>query len=141
MLTEMQEELKRQGGGTVARQGACKFCGQIATIEAGKSWTESDCDELATELCGCEDAYYYTMKKRRREKAIKAIEEQFGEKGEKCTGNILSMLVAMADMVEEEEIQSVTVDIGRGLKAKIGINAKGKIKVEKTKTEKETKEA
>ena len=38
-------------------------------------------------------------------------------------------------------INAVTIDIGDGLKAKIGITSKGLVKVERAKTEKATQEA
>lgn len=45
------------------------------------------------------------------------------------------------DMIVEGQIQGVTVDIGSGLKAKLAKSSKGFIKIEKTKTQKETEEA
>ena len=53
----------------------------------------------------------------------------------------MELLAEIADQVVEDKIQSGTIDIGGGLKAKIGITAKGAVKVERSKTEKESKEA
>lgn len=50
------------------------------------------------------------------------------------------MLLNILERVAEEQINSATVDIGNGVKAKISNTAKGSIKVERTRTEKTTQE-
>ena len=142
MLKDRQEELKRVGGGALeTKQGACRFCGQIRALEVDDTWKPGELDELATELCDCVDASWYTMQKRRKENAAKAVEEQFGAEGERCKPEVLSLLEAAVNEVAEMRVNSVNVDIGNNVKAKIGMNSKGLIKVEKTKTQKETREA
>lgn len=47
----------------------------------------------------------------------------------------------IVELIVEDKINSGTIDIGNGLKAKIAITAKGAVKVERTKTEKEAQEA
>lgn len=141
MLKDRQEELKRGGGALETKQGACRFCGQIMALEVGDTWKPGELDELATELCECVDATCYAMQKRRKENAAKAVEEQFGPEGERCKPEVLSLLEAAVNEVAEMRVNSVTADIGNNVKAKIGMNSKGLIKVEKTKTQKETREA
>ena len=99
------------------------------------------CDELATELCECAAAQDYTRKGKKKEKTMRAIGEQFGEKAEKKAGEeVVELLNDIADAVIEGKIDSGMLDIGNGMKAKIAVTAKGLVKVEKTVTEKGTKE-
>lgn len=99
------------------------------------------CNELATELCGCLDAEIYTRKKRQKEKAVEAIEEQFGDKAEeKADEEVIGLLASIAELVIENQLNSGTLDMGNGRKAKIAITTNGLVKVERTMTEKGTKE-
>lgn len=144
MLTDKITDIeKREPGLLVQRTGACRFCGQMATLEAPETWSDEDIDELATECCKCQEAEDYAYKKRRKERAIEAIIHQFGPYQE--TGIIregtMELLAEIADQVVEAKIQSGTIEIGEGLKAKISMTAKGAVKVERSKTEKESKEA
>lgn len=144
MLRDQVEDIKKGDPGLLRqRTGGCRFCGQIITVEAPGGWEEEEIDELATECCGCEEAKNYAFKKKRKERALEAISKQFGPYQE--TGIIregtMELLAEIADQVVEDKTQSGTIDIGGGLKAKIGMTAKGAVKVERSKTEKESKEA
>lgn len=132
---------KRGTGDFHTGQGGCKFCGQITALEVPSDWTAEMCNELATELCGCLDAEIYTRKKRQKEKAVEAIEEQFGDKAEeKADEEVIGLLASIAELVIENQLNSGTLDMGNGRKAKIAITTKGLVKVERTMTEKGTKE-
>ena len=121
--------------------GGCRFCGQIIAIEVPEECTEGVADELATEECICDEASSYRIRKKRKDRANKAIEEQFGDNSKHpIKEDLKEFLKTAADMIVEYRINSVTVDIGLGIKAKIGSTAKGNIKVEKTITEKKTEE-
>lgn len=121
--------------------GGCLFCGQIIAVEVPEDCAAEKVDELATEECQCDEAKRYKLKKKKKERANKAIEEQFGDESKHpLKEDIKEYLKMAADMIVEYRINSVTVDIGRGIKAKIGTTAKGNIKVEKNITEKTTEE-
>ena len=98
---------------------------------------------MATECCECQEAENYAYKKRKKERAIEAIIHQFGPY--QGTGIIregtMELLAEIVDQVVEDKIQSGTIEIGEGLKAKISMTAKRAVKVERSKTEKESKEA
>lgn len=144
MLTDKIADIeKREPALLVQRTGACRFCGQMATLEAPETWSDEDIDELAVENCKCGRAGIYAGKKKRKERAKKAILDQFGlylERGA-IDETTMDLLSAVTDQVVEDKIQAGTIDIGGGLKAKISTTAKGTIKVEKVKTEKEKREA
>lgn len=141
MLKDRIEEMKKEfPEGLVSGRGGCKFCGQIVAIEVPADWEDQERDELATEMCECISATIYTRKKQQKERAAKAIEKQFGAD----TGTeeeVKNLLLDIADKVIDLKINSGTIDIGNGVKAKIGITGKGNVKVERTKTEKATQEA
>lgn len=122
-------------------QGGCRFCGQIMAVEVPEECTAEIADELATEGCQCAEANMYKTRKKRKIRANKAIEEQFGENSKHpMKEDIKQFLKTAADMIVEYRINSVTVDIGRGIKAKIGTSSKANVKVEKVITEKTTEE-
>lgn len=114
--------------------GACKFCGQLRQVAA--LGPDADPDEAATEACDCYEAARYTSQKRTRERTTKSIEELFPK--DEAVREIL--LATMEDIITEE-IWSVTIDNGDGLKAKMSITAKGNVKVERTEKEKKVRES
>lgn len=83
------------------------------------------------------------MKKKQKERAIKAIGKQFGEEAEenRVEECIIELLEMAAEQIVEDRIASVTMDFGNGLKAKLAITGKGLVKVERTRTEKAAQEA
>lgn len=84
MLKDQLNIIKMEGSPRINREAACRYCGQIMTVETGTRWSEEDTEELVAELCDCDEAQCYAHKKRRKESAIKAIEGQFGKEGEEC---------------------------------------------------------
>lgn len=112
-------------------------------MELPEEWGQQFVNEAATELCNCYEATNYTRKKGQKERAIKAIEKQFGEEAadNQTDEEIKDLLIEIVDLIVEDKINTATIDIGSGLKAKIGITAKGAVKVERTMTEKTTQEA
>lgn len=144
MLTDDLKEMKRdKPEGLVIQTGGCIFCGQMAQIETMLPWGEEKLNEAATELCNCFAAKEYTRKKGQKERAWKAIDKQYGNQaGEvEIDESVRNLLKDVAEMIVEEKINSATVDVGNGLKAKISITSKEYIKVERSKTEKAVQEA
>lgn len=144
MLKDEIKRVKRENPGSIeTKTGACRFCGQMASLEVPGDWGGQLLDEAATELCTCWEAESYTRKKGQKERAIKAIEEQFGEKAEECQveEEVRKIMEEVAGLAVEDLINSATIDVGDGLKAKIGLTSKGTVKVERIKTAKTAKEA
>lgn len=139
MLRNELEEMKREHPeGLEVQTGSCRFCGQMAQIENLVPWPQEKVDEAATELCGCEAAQNYTSRKKRIERAKRTVKRQF----ETCLPDrAVKILETAVELIEEAQIDSLTLDAGNGLKGKVSITAKGGIKVEKTETRKETQEA
>lgn len=116
--------------------GTCKFCGQMGTANGKAGLSEAEVNELITCHCGCEKAKEYAKQKEQIQKA--RIAETFGPAaGEKALDeSIVENLVSFVDIIAQKKMQSVTVDMGRGLKARVSRVAKGSIKVERTETAK-----
>ena len=83
------------------------------------------------------------QKKGQKERAYKSIEEQVGQQAdtEEADEPIRNLLKHIAELIVEEKLDSASLDIGNGLKAKLSITSKGYIKVERQKTEKAVQEA
>ena len=124
-------------------QGICKFCGQMATRKVLEEWGQEEIDELATETCECADARLYAHKKGQKERADARITLLFGKENKSVTvpDAAVDLLHKAVYPVCEGFIQSITVDIGDGVKGKIHTTSKGIIRVVRTKTDTSTYEA
>lgn len=140
MLREEVSIIKENHGYLATKEGGCRFCGQIATLEVDPEWQQSVIDELATECCDCNDAMDYARKKAQKENARAYIREQFAREIERKEG-LEELLYSIADMAVEEKIKSVSIDITGRVKGRVGMTAKGTVKIERTKTDKESGEA
>lgn len=139
MLRNELEEIKREHpDGLNVQAGSCRFCGQMAQIETLLPWPQEKLDEAATEMCKCGAAQNYASRKKRVEKAKRTIERQFGKY---LPETAVGLLKTAVELIGEDQIDSLTLDAGNGLKGKISMTSKGNIKVEKTETRKETQEA
>lgn len=144
MLSEEMKKIKKECLEVlIPARGGCRFCGQIRGLEVPEEWDEDMCNEVATELCDCVEAEIYTRGKKRKEKAAEAIENQFGRAAgrDQVEDPVKQLLLQIVDMAIEEKINSGTIDIGGGVKAKITVTTKGPVKVERIKTEKKAQEA
>lgn len=145
MLYKQVEKREKEacGGGVTTVTGSCKFCGQVATRKALEEWSQEEIDELATETCECVDARIYAQKKGQKERANARIDLLFGKDNKSVTvpDAAVDLLHKAVYPVCEGFIQSITVDIGNGVKGKINITSKGIVKVARTKTDTSTYEA
>ncbi len=143
MLYDDLRKEKEAGKKLVTEHGVCRFCGQMEALEVPPEWTEAEVDELATETCECAGASYYSSRKSRKERAHMRIEELFGQ-GDTQTGAVsegaVELLHLAVDKAGGEQVLSVTVDAGDGIKASIKLTNKDAIKVTRTVTAKRTYE-
>lgn len=128
-------------GGTTAT-GSCRFCGQMATCKVLEEWNREEIDELATETCECVDARIYARKKEQKERANARVDLLFGKENKSITvpDSAVDLLHKAVCPICEGFIQSITVDVGNGVKGKINITSKI-VKVVRTKTDTSTYEA
>ena len=115
-------------------KGACRFCGQIAQFKTIAEFTEEEQDELATELCECDEAKWYTTTKERKERAHERINELFAGE-EKMTTERLDYIHGAVEPVIEQMLEKVSVNVTDTVKAEIALTSKGNVKITKTKKE------
>lgn len=70
---------------------------------------------------------------KRREKALKNIAALFAQEGDE----IQLLLKAAVDIILDDQMEKITLNLYRGVKATISQNSKGEINVERTVTRKQ----
>lgn len=140
LSTDVKEFKRERPEGVVTQTGACRFCGQMRTIETLIQWEADDVNEAVTELCSCYDAVEYASKKRKKEKACKAIRRKFLNEVKPWPEPMMNILFDAVPMILEGRLKNLNIDDGEGIKVKLGITSKGDIKVEKVVTRKESEE-
>lgn len=144
MLAEDVKELKKEKPeGVVTQEGACKYCGQMATVETIFGWLQEKVDEAVTQQCDCEAAREYASKEKAKERVHKKIDDIFLKQGNgvSIADKSAEYLHMAADKVAEYELDWVQIQTPTGIKAKISRTAKGKIKIEGSRGIKVTAEA
>lgn len=117
---------KEKPEGTEIRYGTCKYCGQINRMDTVGQCTEKQLNDWATEMCDCSGARVEKKRAETAEKARSNIEKLFRE-NYPDTADILRMAVGP---VTKNIIAGITVDTGHGIKGKVTLTSKGKVKVE-----------
>ena len=106
----------------------CPFCGQMVITSVGAE----DPREDAIAACTCIDARTYTRIKKQKEKTRQNIERLIGEKSDdEMLAGIVMLAQNAADLVCEEEIDKVTLQVGKET-VTISMNQKGIVKVSRT---------
>lgn len=134
MSIENAVPVKKQVESSEIQIGFCKFCGQAYQFETGGLCVQERLDEWATEKCDCDIAKEEQKRKEREEKAEENIKKLFGEY------DTAPILMAAVHPVAIGAIDSVTVNIGNGVRATMKLSGKGKIQVKKTTTTEDTVE-
>lgn len=125
----------------VDKTGSCSFCGQTKIIQVPEEWEQGQINEAVTCECECEQAQAYAKAKERKDKAKKRINELFGSGAEKPVAeDVVNLLIATVDAIEDKHMKGITVDVEHGIKAKVSKMAKESIKVERSENKKTTYE-
>ena len=135
-LREDQEDTESITEDMETHTGTCRFCGQMGQVSTIPGWSKEQIDEAVTCKCQCERAVDYAKQIEQIQKAKNRITELFGAgaREKQIDTTITQNLISFVDIIADKKMQSVTVDIGHGLKAKVSRMAKGSIKVERTET-------
>ena len=122
--------------------GACRFCGQIHTIDDDYQ-NEEEANEQATLRCDCREAKeYQTMLRRLRDIDKMVNEAFFGEASRDyhLPENLNAAIRVIAQAVYKGEIESVQLKLDDCRKAAI-TSKDGRLKILKSTTVKEMEEA
>lgn len=117
--------------------GKCIYCGQQHMVEVLDTATEQECDIAATEQCKCEQAKKAQEMKKAKFQSQTNIENYF----EKDFPETAELLKAAVIPLHNGAIEKITIDTGYGIKAKLSVTSKGKIKVERLETKKQAVES
>jgi len=125
---ERYEDLEKQ-------QGSCLCCGQIYLVAPLDPDAPADTlDHMATMKCTCNGAKDY-------QKLQESITRAKSNIRKLCSSDkIIELLTAAVDMVAEQAVASVSVNDGYNVRYRLSMTGAGKIKVEKSRTEKEALE-
>lgn len=117
---------------------ACRFCGQMMALEYERDivLSEEELIETATLKCNCDEAKDFQFKHGQKIKAKNRVHSLFGKKAaeKEVNQSVVEILIKSVDMLANYNMNSLTIDIGRGIKAKMSLTSKGLIKVERTET-------
>lgn len=110
---------------SIMRTGVCEYCGQSQIVECIENEADEVVNALATEKCECSKAKEARKLRMSEEKARQNVEKLFGkyDAGE--------VLMAAVHPVAICAIDSVTVNVGNGVKGTVLLGTNGKVKVKK----------
>lgn len=118
--------------------GTCKFCGQLSAGTVEGADTAEEADEIATMDCSCYGACGYRKKKEQKERAKLNLRELFVEKNERWNSmeneSLLQLLYSAIDHVVDNDIHTISLSIPGVGSAKISMNAKSGVVIERRKT-------
>lgn len=123
--------------GTQILNGACIYCGQIYQLETTGICTEEQLDRWATEKCDCGGAKAERRKMKTEETAKDNIEKLFRENYPEAA----DIMRGCVNPIIGNQIASITIDTGSGIKGKVSMTRKGMVKVEKNVSKKTSLEA
>lgn len=134
MAIETAIPVKKQVESSEIQYGSCKYCGQTYQLETSGMCEQDRLNEWATEKCDCSAAKEERKREKQELEAQINIKEMFGEY------DAAPILRAAVHPVAMCAVDSVTVNIGNGVKGTIKMTSKGKIQVKKTTTLEDTLE-
>ena len=118
--------------------GACRFCGQMKTIQSSHVWPEHVIDEHITRECECEEARKYNRRMEAKENAEKAVEKLFGDTsrlqtryGIQLDEGLKEFMLEVVSLISEGRLYSCVIDEGR-VKIRIAITGEGMIRLKWT---------
>lgn len=118
--------------------GSCKFCGQISAGTVDGASTQAEADEIATEDCNCYDAKEYVRLKKQKVRAKTFVNEIFGTDSKEWEATaekeLITFLHKAVDLVADNRLKSVQATIPGVGSARISMNNKNGIVVERRKT-------
>lgn len=127
----MANEKNKENNANATKSGACRFCGQQVIIKDGAGMTEPQLEEAATMNCDCDDAKAYQEAANRRKTAKERVQNLFGAGAGNFTQpeETLQCINAAVDLVCAKRVKQVALTITTGLKCRIALMAKDKIKI------------
>lgn len=116
------------------KQGFCAYCGQAISGALGTDLEEADAK--ATYNCDCAGAREHRKKEQQKAEAKSKVREIFSDDamGNEPDDGVLKMMFKTVDLIADGLLKSLTMVIPRVGTAKMSINSKGGIAIERKKT-------
>lgn len=134
MLSDEVKKAREKDPGLICQmRAACRYCGQIASVDVLLNWSFQEAETVATELCDCAEASIYTRKMRSREKAKGRIHQLFADEviADSMHQDIVPFLQMLVDAVADGKIKKTTCNVGGGITAVIAMTSKDTIKTQR----------
>lgn len=112
--------------------GACIYCGQIHMVNTEDTTNEAEINRIATLYCNCPDA----VREQEIEKSVSEAKDYIKEIF--ASEDLQRLLTWEVELVARHTIEKANISKGE-IKVMISRNAKGFIKIDKTRTIKEEK--
>lgn len=103
------------------KTGACKFCGQVQTLNPSCDADEDTLNRIATMQCTCEEAKHYQN--------IQEISAQIDETWGTNFPETAELAKKAVKYIDKGKMASVSINTGNHMTVKISISSKGEIKV------------
>lgn len=116
--------------------GACKYCGQMGTVQSEKKLTKEQLNEEVTWNCRCAEAKAAREKEENYRTATAAVETLFKDMEREA-----EFLKQACKLLADGTLKSVTVDTGGMVKASVKTTKKGKIRITRSMSEKQEMES
>lgn len=116
--------------------GCCKYCGQVNAFKWAdeKDITEAETEREATLACNCEEAKYF---KERDYKITAAVERLSNilDNGDEQEGQAFHILEKAIPLIYDQEIYSISINVGTGVKVDLKRGKEGQIKIKRQEVE------
>lgn len=115
--------------------GHCLYCGDIMILDYEEGSSEQQRNEYATSKCTCPEATRASNKQLNIERARERINRLFGIHSNEIgleplqSDTTRNLMYTAVDILADGVIRGISIDINTTTKAKITLNAKGKIEV------------
>lgn len=119
----MEENEKKENIGT------CRYCGQTRHIETIGDVSQSDLDDMATDMCLCLDAVNAKRKKARDKKLKEFIEKRFK------TQELIDFIKEAIKLIDDETIEDFSITLYPDKTCKIWKSNDGQMNIRIKKTE------
>jgi hypothetical protein len=121
------EEKREMPEGLSTQAGFCPYCGQGQQVRKLEGWGAEQLNRAAAETCGCPGARRMREKVASTETAKDNVRALFGAYGE----DITALLCWAVGEIADENMASLSANLGDGVTAKVSVSAKGKFRVVK----------
>lgn len=116
--------------------GTCQYCGQVNAFQwaEGKDITEAEIQREGTLACTCEEAVYFKERDYKITAAIERLRNILND-GDEQEGQAFHILEKAVPLIYDQEIYSISINVGTGVKVDLKRGKEGQIKIKRQEVE------